>query len=46
MSYVSLMLLVFVGLGLARDRLGRFNTYAIMGLLIVVYVASAYHHPQ
>lgn len=46
MTWVSLLLLCFVGLGLARDRLGRFNTYAIMALLIVAYVAYAYHHPS
>ncbi|MBV9280908.1 MAG: hypothetical protein JOZ41_12570 [Chloroflexi bacterium] len=46
MSLITLLLLVFVALGLARDRLGRFGTYAIMALVIVAYVAYAYHKPQ
>lgn len=46
MAYVSLLLLVFVSLGLARNRLGRFGTYAVMGLVIVAYVAYVYHRPQ
>lgn len=45
MSYLSLMLLLFVALGLSRDRLGRF-TYVIMAALVVAYVAYSYHHPQ
>lgn len=40
------MLLIFVGLGLTRNRLGQAATYIIMGFVIVVYVAYAYHRPQ
>jgi hypothetical protein len=45
MSYLALVLLLFVVLGLARDRLGRF-TYVLMALVIVAYVAFTYHRPQ
>jgi hypothetical protein len=45
MPYLSLVLLLFVGLGLARDRLGRF-TYIFMGVIVVAYVAFTYHRPQ
>jgi len=45
MSYVSLMLLSFVGLGLAKERFGKF-TYVVMGVIIIAYVAYTYHKPQ
>jgi hypothetical protein len=46
MAYLSLLMLLFVGLGLARERLGRVPTYVLMGLLVVAYVAISYHKPQ
>lgn len=45
MSLIALMLLLFVILGLAKDRLGPL-TYIAMGVIIVTYVAYAYGHPQ
>ena len=41
MSEVIVLLFVFVGLGLASHRLGRF-TYVAMGLAILTYVSLAY----
>jgi hypothetical protein len=45
MSLIALMLLLFVVLGLAKDRLGPF-TYIIMGVIIFSYVGYTYVHPQ
>ena len=45
MSLIALMLLAFVVLGLAKDRLGPF-TYIFMGAVIFSYVAYTYVHPQ
>jgi hypothetical protein len=45
MSLVSVVLLGFVLLGLARERLGVM-TYLLMGVFVVGYVAYAYSHPQ
>lgn len=45
MSLVALMLLLFVILGLVKDRLGPF-TYIVMALIIFGYVGYTYAHPQ
>lgn len=45
MSLVALVLLLFVVLGLARDRLGPF-TYIAMAAIIFSYVGYTYVHPQ
>jgi lipopolysaccharide export LptBFGC system permease protein LptF len=42
MTEVLLMLFVFVALGLFSHRLGR-STYALMGLVIVAYMAYAFN---
>jgi hypothetical protein len=45
MSLIALVLLLFVVLGLAKDRLGP-STYILMGLIIFSYVGYTYVHPQ
>lgn len=45
MSLIALLLLSFVVLGLAKDRLGPF-TYILMAAVIFSYVAYTYVHPQ
>lgn len=42
MTEVILMLFVFVALGLFSQRLGKL-TYALMGLVIVAYIAYAFN---
>lgn len=45
MIAIILILLAFVALGLARDRLGR-SSYFLMALTVIAFVAYNYHHPQ
>jgi hypothetical protein len=42
MNLVIVMLLTFVALGLARDRLGPTRAYAAMSVVILAYVIYAY----
>jgi hypothetical protein len=45
MGLVSVLLVIFVVLGLARDRLGK-STYIYMAILVLFYVAYAYNTNQ